>query len=191
MSYYDHNADQFFNETFSLDMTEIYQPFLARLQPGSRILDAGCGSGRDALAFKQLGFAVTAFDASPELVNLARTQTGLDVQCSCFLDFQEKPDSFNAIWACASLLHLPYAEIKDTFRHLARFLIRGGVFYCSFKYGDDEVERGGRHFTNLNEKRLQDVISATGLKIDTTWQTEDRRPERAGEFWLNGLLRLV
>ncbi len=108
----------------------------------------------------------------------------------CFQGFcgLAEADSFNAIWACASLLHLPYAELTDTFRHLARFLITGGLFYCSFKYGDDEVERGGRHFTNLNEKRLQDVISGTGLQIDTTWQTEDRRPERAGEFWLNGLL---
>ncbi len=188
MSYYDHNADQFFNETFALDMSEIFQPFLARLQPGSRILDAGCGSGRDALAFKQRGFAVTAFDASPELVNLACKHTGLDVQCLSFEEFQAQASSFNAIWACASLLHLPYAELKNTFRHLAQFLLKGGLFYCSFKYGDDEVERGGRHFTNLNEKRLADVITDTGLQIDTTWQTEDQRPERAGEFWLNGLL---
>ncbi len=188
MSYYDHNADQFFTETFSLDMTEIYAPFLARLQPGNRILDAGCGSGRDALAFKQSGFEVAAFDASPQLVKLARTQTGIAVQCSSFLDFQEKPDSFNGIWACASLLHLPPAQLQQTFLHLATFLAPGGVFYCSFKYGDDEIERGGRYFTNLNEKRLQDVIRVTGLEIDTIWHTEDRRSERVGEFWLNGLL---
>ncbi len=188
MNYYDHNADQFFSETFTLDMTEIYAPFLARLQPGSRILDAGCGSGRDALVFKQRGFDVISFDSSPELVALARKNTGLDVQCSTFLDFQEKPDSFNGTWACASLLHIPFQQLPEVFAHLAKFLSPGGMFYCSFKYGDDEVKRGGRHFTNLNEKLLADAITGSGLQIDTTWQTEDRRPERAGEFWLNGLL---
>ncbi len=56
------------------------------------------------------------------------------------------------------------------------------------KYGDDQVERNDRHFTNLNEKLLADVITATGLQIDTTWQSEDLRPDRVGEMWLTAIL---
>src|SRR3712207_7267921 len=48
--------------------------FLRRVRPGGRILDAGCGTGRDALAFVQRGFEVVAFDASAEMVDRKSTR---------------------------------------------------------------------------------------------------------------------
>jgi 2-polyprenyl-3-methyl-5-hydroxy-6-metoxy-1,4-benzoquinol methylase len=65
--YYRRNAGQFIGDTLGVDMGSLYQPFLSRLQAGAEILDAGCGSGRDALAFQALGYRVTAFDASEPL----------------------------------------------------------------------------------------------------------------------------
>ncbi len=188
MNYYDHNAQTYFDTTFQVDMETIYTPFLEKLPPAAIIIDAGCGSGRDALAFSRLGFKVLAFDASERLVQLARTHTGLDVQHCTVLDFNTEPQSANAIWACASLLHVPYGKLQQTFKLLATFLVPNGTFYCSFKYGDGQVERDGRHFTNLNEKLLADVITATDLQIEQTWQTEDLRPDRGGEMWLNVFL---
>ncbi len=169
-------------------MQTIYAPFLEKLPPAAMIIDAGCGSGRDALTFTQLGFRVLAFDASEQLVQLARENTGIDVQCCTFADFKTEPQSANGIWACASLLHVPYQNLAATFKHLATFLVPAGTFYCSFKYGDDQVQQDGRHFTNLNEKLLANVITNTGLQVDQTWQSEDRRPERVGECWLNAIL---
>lgn len=62
VAYYERNAREFFDSTVSVDMSPQYRAFLARLDPGAHILDAGCGSGRDAKAFADRGFAVTAFD---------------------------------------------------------------------------------------------------------------------------------
>ena len=188
MSYYDQKTQDFFDSTFDVSMDSLYQPFLARLEPGALVIDAGCGSGRDALAFYRRGYRVFAFDASAELVTLAHQQTGLDIRQCTFLDFYTEPQSAHGIWACASLLHVPYQQLAATFKHLASFLVPNGIFYCSFKYGDDHVQRGGRYFTNLNEKLLKDVIADSGQAIVQTWQTEDQRPERVGEFWLNAIL---
>ncbi len=188
MNYYDQNGQAFFDSTFQVDMESIYAPFLKKLPPAGIIIDAGCGSGRDALAFSRIGFQVVAFDASEQLVQLARENTGLDVKCCAFTDFRTEPQSIDAIWACASLLHVPFSQLAETFKHLATFLVPAGTFYCSFKYGDGESHQDNRRFTNLNEKLLADVITATGLQIEKTWQSEDLRPERVGEMWLNAIL---
>ena len=71
IDYYNKYADEFTVSTFKVDMESLYQPFLAELQEGTRILDVGCGSGRDTLAFKNKGYQVDAIDYSEELVKKA------------------------------------------------------------------------------------------------------------------------
>lgn len=70
--YYGRFAPEFFASTVVVDMTPLRQRFLAGLRPQAAILDAGCGSGRDAKAFAEAGFRVSAFDASSALAELAR-----------------------------------------------------------------------------------------------------------------------
>ncbi len=55
IEYYQNNADEFFKGTVDVEMTSIYQPFVKDLPPNALILDAGCGSGRDAKAFLDMG----------------------------------------------------------------------------------------------------------------------------------------
>jgi len=188
MNYYDQHAREYFESTFQVDMASVHAPLLARLHEGDLVLDAGCGSGRDALAFSRLGYRVMAFDACAPLVERARRHTGLDVRQCSFLGFQAEEESIHGIWACASLLHLPFAVLPGVFTHLARFLVLGGAFYCSFKYGAEEVEREGRHFTDLDEARLEKTMAGVDLDIAQVWQSSDLRPERAGESWLNAIL---
>ena len=71
LEFYNQNAESFFNDTIQVDMSELYRPFVQRVKPGGHILDAGCGSGRDAKAFLAMGFQVDAMDASIEMVKLA------------------------------------------------------------------------------------------------------------------------
>jgi SAM-dependent methyltransferase len=80
ITYYDDHCERFVKETFEIDMSFVYQPFLELVPAGGRLLDAGCGSGRDALAFSRLGFEVDAFDASSRCVEQARTLTGLQIE---------------------------------------------------------------------------------------------------------------
>ena len=187
VQFYENNAEQFAQDTLNVDMSALYERFLGMLAPSSRILDAGCGAGRDAAAFLRLGYQVEAFDASAKLVEIAQRVTGIAVQHSTFLNFSS-PEPFAGIWACASLLHVPASSMSATLQHLARLLQPQGVIYVSFKYGADDVERNGRHFTNCTEQRLQDFLVGTGLSIVETWLTADQRPERADEQWLNALL---
>lgn len=188
--FYNENANSFFNDTVNADLTSIYQQFLPLLTKGAYILDAGCGSGRDAHYFIQQGFNVTAFDASEALVLKAREFTGLEVSINTFENFKcANPDClFDAIWACASLLHVPSDQLPASFSNLSVQLKQGGLFYCSFKLGSDDVTRNGRSFTNADEKRLASFIQNTSLSIDKTWITEDVRPNRQDEKWLNAIL---
>lgn len=188
MSYYDQNAEAFIAGTLDVQMQSLYDKFLPHLTTGSHILDAGCGSGRDSRYFLQQGFVVTALDASLPLVLHARTLTGLPVLHCRFEEFvAEQP--LDAIWACASLLHVPQAELVLVMAHLACQLRGGGLFYCSFKYGEGEISRDGRHFTQLDEAGLMTLLRDLPLQIIESWQTADLRPGRQDERWLNVLLR--
>ena len=187
LQFYETNAEQFAQDTLNVDMSALYERFLAELAPSSRILDAGCGAGRDTAAFLKLGYQVEAFDASAKLVEIAKGVSGIAVQHSTFLNFNST-QPFAGIWACASLLHVPAISMSATLQHLAQQLQPDGVIYVSFKYGEDDLERNGRLFTNCTEQRLQDFLEGTNLSIKDTWLTNDQRPERADEQWLNALL---
>ena len=140
LNFYEDNAEQFAANTLDLDMSAVYERFLAALPEAGRILDAGCGAGRDVAAFLELGYPVEAFDASAKLVAIAHKVSGIDIQHSTFLAF-ESEQRFAGIWACASLLHVPPAQMSGTLRHLGQFLQPQGVMYVSFKYHDDDHQR--------------------------------------------------
>jgi SAM-dependent methyltransferase len=189
VDYYEQNAAAFFAETVEIDMTPLYQRFLSRIPDRAHILDAGCGSGRDAKAFANLGHCVIAFDASRNLVSLAETHLGRPVQCLRFQDIAWLK-KFDGIWACASLLHVPAAELSDVMQRLCHALRTGGILYASFKYGSGERKQRGRRFTDLDEPGLTAVLRRVPeFEPVETWTTSDLRPEREAERWLNTLLR--
>ena len=151
------------------------------------MLDAGCGSGRDALYFHQLGYRVTAFDGSEAIVALARQKTGLPVRHQSFAEVVDV-NAFDGIWACASLLHLPEAEVPDAIGRLWQALKPGGALYMSFKAGAGERESNGRHFTDATEASVERWSQwLTALADRRIWRTADQRPDR-NEQWLNIVL---
>jgi SAM-dependent methyltransferase len=191
VDYYDRNAEQFYRETVNVNMEELYTRFLAYVPEGSSILDAGCGSGRDSLYFLRRGYKVTAFDASNELVALSSQLTGLPVLHLRFQDVEFDHD-FDGIWACASLLHVPRAEIDDALARLTRAMKPGGVLYASFKYGDSEWEKDGRFFNSYDEASFNGLLAGHHqLELLQRWVSEDVRRGRYKEPWLNVLLRRI
>ena len=138
--YYNNNAQEFVNSTFMVDMQSLYQPFLNLLPDFGRILDLGCGSGRDALAFKNMGYKIEAIDYSAELVKQASDLTGIEVRLQSFYDLDEI-DTYNGIWACASLLHCERHRLVDVLQRIIQSLKANGVIYMSFKYGDQDREK--------------------------------------------------
>ncbi|MGD8206300.1 class I SAM-dependent methyltransferase [Pantoea sp. FN0305] len=190
INYYQQHAQRFFDETVRVDMSALHDRFLAYLSPGARILDAGCGSGRDASAFLARGYAVEAFDASFEMAQRAAALTGLPVSVMRFEDFSA-PARYDGIWCCASLLHVAEADLLAVFARLANALKPNGVWYLSFKLGRGEREKDGRRFTDMDEARLRELMRALPeLKVKALWQTADKRVGR-DEAWVNGLVMKV
>lgn len=187
IDFYNKNAREYFESTVHLDMSHLYEPFLSRLQPGSKVLDVGCGSGRDSLFFKNQGYEVTAIDGSAELVKLA---SQLLEQPVLLMDFQKLclQDQFDGIWACASLLHLEKPALGRVIAYLAEHLKPGGIFYMSFKYGSGECWKDGRYFNYVNEEDLKSIIDRVpGLSVEKCFVTTDVRRDHE-ERWLNAYL---
>jgi len=102
----------------------------------------------------------------------------------------EWKNRFDGIWACASLLHVPQAELPDVLHRLARALKSSGILFASFTYGSGERVDNGRHFTDLDEEALACLLDQTGdFQAIETWTSSDLRPGRESERWLNTLLR--
>ena len=191
ISFYDDNAQTFFDRSVGADMAQGYATFTGLLAPGARVLDAGCGSGRDTLAFTRLGFEVTAMEASPKLAALARLHTGLPVEVLTF-DQVEWREAFEGVWACASLLHVPRSGLAEAVRRLRDALVPGGVLWMSFKHGTEERTVEGRHFTDLDEDGADALLAEVG-GLELLWNkvTGDVRPGREHERWLSLLCRKV
>ena len=195
LDYYQTHAKDFFSQTKQIDMQNVYQPFLEHLPNGKqKILDVGCGSGRDSVFFANQGFEVVAIDGSQNLIDLAKqTDTRIDWQCMTFDEIatQSWKNQFTGIWACASLLHVPFDDLSKILNELITCLKPNGVLYASFKYGDSEREKDGRFFCDMNEGRWEiiegQLESAKPLKI---WQTIDNRVDRQEIWWNIILLKL-
>ena len=189
LAYYNNNAQSFVGGTLDVEFTDIQDGFLKYLEPGALILDFGCGSGRDTRYFLSKGYRVEAIDGSEELVKIARKNTGIEVKQMLFQDFNET-EKYDGIFACASILHVPYTELPDILTRISNALKPDGIFYTSFKYGEFEGERNGRYFTNMTEERFDNLLKKIpSLYIIEQYISEDVRPGRASEKWLNMILR--
>lgn len=189
LHYYNTKAEQFFDNTVSVNFMETQNKFLSKLAEASTILDFGCGSGRDTKYFLSQGYHVEAVDGSSELCKLATQYTGIPV---CHMLFQELSaiDRYDGIWACSSILHLPLKELTDVMCKMKAALKKQGVIYTSFKYGTFTGERDGRYFTDMTEETFADFMSdIDGLQMEEQWISFDARPGRGEERWLNIILR--
>ena len=125
LNYYNENAKEYFEITKMLKTSDIYTAFLNSVKSGGKILDLGCGSGRDSLYFKNAGYDVTAVDGSVKLAKEAEKLINQDVIVSKFEDL-ELNQKFDGIWACASLLHVKRENIEEIRLRVNKPLIING-----------------------------------------------------------------
>lgn len=189
VDFYNNNSEDFFKGTVEADMSETYREFEGFIDKSFKILDLGCGSGRDSKYFLENGYEVLSVDFSSEMVKKATELTG---QNALYLDMtkMEFKDEFGAIWACASILHIPKLEIPSVLSRCYRALKKDGILYMSFKYGEGEISRGGRNFSNFTEDSFSKVLDDLNLfQLIKFWKTSDVRPDRPNEFWLNVIVK--
>lgn len=189
LAYYEQNAKKYIAETVDLDMSEARSRVSIFLPYNGRILDLGCGSGRDSLAFKKQKYNVLSVDGSPEMAGLATRYTEKFVLCQTFNKLKFPPEMFDLIWANASLLHLRWRDLPAFMIRSCVWIKPGSYYYVSFKYGDFEGERDGRYYTDLNEERLNKLLKRVKtLRILDSWTTYGGR-QNARTKWMNALLK--
>lgn len=191
LNYYNENAAAFCEGTLNADMSHLYGCFLQHIPAGGKILDLGCGSGRDSFAFLRKGYQVEAVDGSSELCRLASEFIGQPVRCMDFeeLDYEEE---FDGVWACASLLHVEKSRIPSVLMKIHHALKPGGVLYFSFKRGTSERIAGERFFNDYTEETVKTLFTTeNGWELLDLFITGDVREGREGEQWVNGVVRSI
>ena len=190
MDYYNTNSDKYIESTLKVHMNHLYNDFLGNISDGAHILDLGCGSGRDSKFFLEKGYKVTAVDGSEKIAEGASKFLGQEVIVSSFEELNLN-EVYDGIWACASLLHVDRKNIVKVIEKISSSLKENGVFYMSFKYGDNEyIDENGRYFNCYIEETFTSMIKTVDkLNVEKMHKTGDILGGRDSLVWLNILLR--
>lgn len=187
IKFYNENAIDYSNSTINIDIDDKIRKdiFLRNLKFGDKILDVGCGSGRDMLFFKNLGFQTVGIDASSELVAIARENTKSDVHNISFDQINWK-NEFDGIWCMASLLHLKKSELFPVLKKLNNALKEDGSFYASFKVGNGEkIDDNGRFFSYYQPEELLKIFNDTNMFKSVEFSITGDNKGRINTQWLN------
>jgi len=170
---YEKFADEYTNLYFDFsgicDMAEFFRGNL----DGKRILDVGCGPGREARFFSENGFDVTGIDLTEKFLEIAFQKAPkaqfikMDMRC---LEFPDK--NFDGVWVNASFLHIPKNEAEKTLLELKRVLKEGGLLHISVVAGEGEIfctggpEKGkGRFYALYGEDEFKNLLESNSFKI--------------------------
>lgn len=191
--WYDANAERFTASSLAMDVSPQLRAFAASLPRGGHVCDAGCGAGRDAAWLLDQGFEVTGFDISAAMIASARALTHGRARFlhAGFANAPLEAQSFDGIWALASLLHLPKSEVQPALARLLGALKPGGLLVFSLKEGAGEaIDALGRPMAFYSVDEVRDLarhVAEPGAEIDIVTETA---PSSTGEVtWITARIR--
>jgi cyclopropane fatty-acyl-phospholipid synthase-like methyltransferase len=179
----------------SADVTELQALLAASFSPGARLLELGCGSGRDAAHMLASGFDVTASDAVQEMIDAAAAchpaLAGRICRICLPRDLTPSLGPFDGVYAVATLMHLTRPAIQDVFSRIRRILVpEGRLFFSVPLHRDDvaadECDAKGRRFTTMTRSGWSGICRQTGFDIITCTVSSDGLG-RESFAWLNCL----
>lgn len=136
--------------------------FLDRLAPGASVLELGCGGGRDTEHMIRRGYSVDPTDGVEEMAAKAEARLGRPVRVMRF-DQLNADHAYDAVWAHASLLHVPRGSLPEVLGAIWRALKPGGWHFANFKGGGTEGrDEFGRYFSYMSAEQIQVAYVASG-----------------------------
>jgi SAM-dependent methyltransferase len=191
LGHYDAHAEDFWEGTRDHDVSQNYAAFLRAIEgaPPLRLLDLGCGPGRDVAYFHSLGHRIVGLDGSRRFVEMARALTGCEILHQNFLQLSLGERSFDGIFANASLFHVPQSELPRVLGELHDAIVPRGVLFTSNPRGNDtEGFSGERYGAFLTLETWRAYVEAAGFEEIEHYYRPEGRP-RAEQPWLASLWR--
>lgn len=191
LAHYDAGAEGFWRGTKDHDVRQNIEALLDAIPgPGPhRILDFGCGPGRDLIAFRDLGHEPVGLDGAAAFVEMARHRAGVEVLHQNFLELDLPPAAFDGVFANASLFHVPTSELPRVLRELRACLRPGGVLFASNPRGrNDEGWNGARYGVYHDLDQWRTFVLAAGFEEIRHYYRPPGLP-RAQQPWLASLWR--
>jgi SAM-dependent methyltransferase len=191
LSHYNQHAKSFWEGTRDHDVSQNRDALLQALNGAGpfRILDFGCGPGRDLKVFRDLGHEVIGLDGAEHFVELAQKYSGCEVWHQDFLKLNLPAQYFDGIFANAALFHVPSQELPRILKELWATLKPDGVLFSSNPRGEnDEGWSGERYGCYHDWKRWRELVTAAGFTEINHYYRPAGLP-REEQPWLASLWR--
>jgi SAM-dependent methyltransferase len=166
----------------------LLRKWVKSLPAESRILDLGCGGGRDTDDLDRHGYCVVGVDRTSALLSAGRCRyPSLPLIRADLRHLPFQAMSFDGLWAAASLMHLPKREARRVLADLYRLARPGGLFAATVTYGVKSrlVTNGwvpGRYFARWRKAEFARAVRRAGWTILELQVISNR--ERKGR-WVN------
>lgn len=185
LGHYSDNAESFWQGTRDHDVSQNYAALLNCFpKPQSLdILDLGCGPGRDLVYFQSMGHRPVGLDGSAAFCAMARANAGCKVLHQQFLSLSLPDSTFNAVFANASLFHVPRQALPNVFKQLHTTLIAGGILFMSNPRGNGEGWQGERFGNFMEYDTTKDYLEAAGFTLLRHYYRPEGLP-RDAQPWL-------
>ena len=188
---YARRAEAFLEGTRDHDVRQNIDALLRYIEapPPYRILDFGCGPGRDLATFTQLGHLAIGLEGAAPFAAMARAATGCEVWEQDFLKLTLPAERFDGVFANAALFHVPGQELPRVLRELHATLKPGGVLFSSNPHGDNrEGWNRGRYGAYHNLETWQRHLADAGFVPLTHYYRPAGLP-REQQPWLASVAR--
>jgi SAM-dependent methyltransferase len=191
LHHYDRHAQDYLDFTLAQGIEDNRRLFMEAVEAigGRRILDLGCGVGRDLRHFRSAGYEAVGLDGAPAMARAARRLSGCPVIVQDMLNLDLPNEAFDGVYAYASLYHMPSQALPAALARLARTLRPGGVLFVCNPCGDDEEGwLDERYICLLSFATWSRLVRAAGFKRITHFYRPPGLPRREQE-WLASLWR--
>ena len=169
-------AEQYADITFLNILQYELNRFISLIPREGKVLDLGCGGGRDVQYFADFKLEAVGIDASIKLIDESKKRVNGNFEVMDMRNLTFKDEEFNGVWAQDAISYVTKEDVINVLKHISRILKKEGVFFISVRKGSDEIlilhEKLGKNevmvgFYEINE--LEALLREAGFEIMNTY----------------------